>query len=272
MTVPYSPGITVSLLYHPLKRRSCLMGALRSLETSTNMPLIVEVIVQGSVKETLPQKNGFDFDLRYIKNKKNLGVSAPLVNAVARCKTEYWAKMDDDFLLTPFTWDHMVQAAKWATARGFKVGSVFAGTEQNQPHLLVLDTPGVVDRTQGYTFRSKKQGRGGWVAAHYVANGATIYMREVFEAGCMWDPAYFISGEHLDLVWQMYSKGFTGIAMRPSLAVHNDQECTRPEYGLLRMNPDNFINSYLHFKDKWGLSDAKLRQTIEAMKPQFNDF
>jgi GT2 family glycosyltransferase len=259
-------GITTLVMYHPLRPVDCLVRALDSLRKATKVFQRVEVVIQGMCHHELPPPDAYaPMDLAYLWNKHNQGNSRPMAERfrhwmeVNPRRTEFWAKVDDDFVLPESGWDLLIEALESERSRGeFKIGAACLGTDKNRPQLINVSN-GVFDRAPGiHAARVLRHGELEWAVADFVHNGATIYTREAFEAGCMFDAEYFVGGEHVDMWLQMHRAGFHGIATSVPKAQHLARYCTSEDYQAVRMDRQNFIRAYYRFNEKWKLRNPKL--------------
>jgi len=266
--------ITTLVMYHPLRPVDCLIRTLESLAKATKHSHRVEVFVQGMCRHDLPPTDAYaPMELVYLQSKANVGNSRPMAERfrhwmnIEKDETEFWAKVDDDFELPERGWDLLIEALDAERSREqYSIGAACLGTKQNFPQMFHIKD-GVFDRVFGFcAVRVERIKELEWVVADFVHNGATIYTREAFEAGCMFDPAYFVGGEHVDMALQMHQVGLHSIATSNPKSVHFASKCTPEEYRLVRMDQTSFVRAHDHFVRKWGLKNPKLAKSAGLLK------
>ena len=261
-------------MHHPDRPLDCLLAALDSLVNSTDMDLVVEVVVQGLSSDgslpELPAVDSFPFELSYQFNSKNTGNSKPLAQSAARCRTDLWSKLDDDTLLPDKGWDLLLKVLGYEeqdpdSPFGFDIGAVAFGHHDSIPRLLKT-ADGYLYRVPG-SHAKREKGGVSWEVADFGSNGATIYLPEVFEKGCGFDPRHFVVSEHIDMGIQMMGKGFTVIQVTDPLAPHNKDACTPQVYHGVRLNPRFIVEGYERLVEKWGLVDVALHKNAHGHFP-----
>jgi GT2 family glycosyltransferase len=259
--------ITVLVCHTPIRPVDCLIRTLDALRKVTaHHTLFVEVVVQGPLPKghELPPAGVFGHDnliLSYIHNERNTGVAEPLKKSVERWKEsghDYWAKVDDDVILADDSFDTMLLTIELAQKRGHKVGCVHMNIGDTRPILLkpcdgaLAYVPGQHEKlpvTWGDIF-----------VIDFVGTGATIFTPTPFEEGCQFDDRYRIGGVDIDMAWQMTQKGIRSILMINPRSLHDLKNCTPNEYVKVRWNPDEINRSGRLFRQKWGLTNSRLKR------------
>jgi GT2 family glycosyltransferase len=259
--------ITVLVCHTPIRPVDCLIRTLDSISrASQDCSVNIEVVVQGPCPKghELPPPGfhaGSDVLLKYIHNERNTGVAEPLTRSVERwlgSGGDYWAKVDDDVILAEGSFDTMLLTIDLAQKRGHKVGCVHMNIGDTRPVLLKA-TSGVLDYVPGQHEKLPVTW-GDIYVIDFVGTGATIFTKTPFDEGCQFDDRYKIGGVDVDMAWQMTQKGIRSILMTRPRSKHDLGNCSPNEYVKVRWNPDEINKSGRIFKQKWGLSNNRLKR------------
>jgi len=250
-------GFTTVVLYHPSRPLNCLIRVLKSLNQATKLYHKVELVVQGNPKLrlNLPRSSSFNFDLDVIRKAKNTGVAFPLHESILRLETTCWAKVDDDIFLHPESWDLLLECIREPDT-GYNAMAAFISPGKMSPRLFKQQGNKLLLFDGSYK-NLERAGRK-WSICDYTGLGATIVLKEAFDAGICIDGGYFVAGENLDFCYQLSLKGMKMIHMFEPRCRHEQKGCQSPSYAAIRWNRNVIADSALRFKAKWGLINPQL--------------
>lgn len=256
-----SRTVTTALVHTPTRSRRCMFRALESLRFSTKQPHRVELIIQGALKPgaLLPRPEDYpEIALSIFQEDENLGVPTRLAESTERLSTDFWAKLDDDAAVPRGAWDTLIRLHDAEAAAGVKTGSAFMAPKPGP--IRVFRVKENVLRTVGAPHSTKNKPFAKWHVVDCVGSGATVFRREVFEAGCHFVRRYFSGGSDVDIAWQMHVAGFKSILCVRPLSEHFHSECSPQKYDKVRYNSATLAKSAETFFDRWGMEYEHLRR------------
>lgn len=187
---------------------------------------------------------------------KNIGIGPAQhrsqLMALEDPEMRYWAKLDDDATVPPGCWDDLVFCLDEARKAGFRAAAAMACPPGLTPLFLVKDGRTVRPK-RGPAIRRAKSGQCIWRVCGMVGSGASVYTREVLEAGCVADPGFFSAGVDLDVAWHMQSLGYVSLLCDPPASQHFPKQVNSHEYEMIRRAAEHRSSAATYFAKKWGL-------------------
>jgi hypothetical protein len=257
-------AITTVLVYTPLRSIKGALEALQSLKHATKRKHYVEMIIQGPLPKgtKLPSISNYNkfFTLRYLPKRRNLGVSPVLADSIARVRTKYWAKLDDDATVPAGAWDLLIKCMDYENKKKNRVGAAFMAPPATPAYILKPNRQQkkLIAETGPYHVNNVSWAR--WHLVDCAGSGATVFDSEVFFAGCQFSPLYRTCGSDIDMFWQMTQKGFKSIMCTRPCSTHNHEKYNTAKYRAARWSKKDLENGARVFLKRWGLEYIHLRK------------
>jgi hypothetical protein len=256
-------GVETLLTFRPkLHPSECLRASLDSLAEATELPHLVNVVVQGGWRRKqckglleLPLASEFPFDLKYTMNEKDLGDGPVMARSLRECKRRYWAYLTDEVILPPGGWDALFRCMRNEERR--KLHKVIGATTSCVDDLEPPRCMDIVDcnivLTRG-SMATREERFAVWHVVDYVPLGPLVLLRSAAEkASCCFDDQYQRGGHLLDFCMQVREHSM--------VFLHIDQPATQLNLGCIDM--DNVYAplpgwAQARFASKWDGAGKKL--------------